>query len=249
MKNSRRHFTLVELLVVVGIIAILAAMIMPALNYARVATKRSTCLSNQGQTMKIVIPVMTANDSFLVSGGSGDSLWTTYLSPKKTDRIQDLTAFRCSAMEYSKPASLAGQSDTNIASSCEQAYGMVTGSATKRIGGTSYSGLDFSGSKIMTFGTGSGAYRVAPNAMVLGGCSASIVNKEIVANAVINLATASGARPADIHGGMVNLFFLDGHADSFNEDGLADSKYYPHATTTTESAETVKKASWLKVNE
>src|SRR5437016_10130959 len=57
----RRGFTLVELLVVLGAIALLMALLLPALVKAREAGRRAKCLSNMRQTGQALMNYLVVN--------------------------------------------------------------------------------------------------------------------------------------------------------------------------------------------
>ncbi|MBN8525434.1 MAG: type II secretion system protein [Planctomycetes bacterium] len=59
---SRRAFTLIELLVVISIIAVLAALLLPAVGLVRDAAKQATCQSNQRQMMMAIHTYAGDND-------------------------------------------------------------------------------------------------------------------------------------------------------------------------------------------
>ncbi len=70
--KTRRGFTIVELLVVISIIAMLSAILLPAVNSARAAARQLQCINNMGQLAKAVSTYVAAKDRFpnYISGGS-----------------------------------------------------------------------------------------------------------------------------------------------------------------------------------
>lgn len=70
--SKKEGFTLIELLVVIAIIAVLMAILMPALNRVKEQGKRATCLSNLKQLTLAWIMYADENNDNLVNGDSGE---------------------------------------------------------------------------------------------------------------------------------------------------------------------------------
>src|SRR5690242_3286136 len=69
--NRLKAFTLVELLVVIGIIAVLISILLPSLNKAREAANRAACLSNLHQIHIMLTMYANSSKGQVCIGGSG----------------------------------------------------------------------------------------------------------------------------------------------------------------------------------
>ncbi len=83
---KKRAFTLVELLVVIGIIAVLISVLLPALNRARGAARTIVCASNMRQIGQATFLYVNDNKGLLPLGSlalnasGGNAVWDTLLS-------------------------------------------------------------------------------------------------------------------------------------------------------------------------
>lgn len=218
MKIKRSNFTIIELLTVIAIIAILAGLLLPALQRARVTAKTTACLSNQRQVVAAMKQSINDADGFFKSFEAGTTarpFWSSYLGNVDTNvgkkYLGDYKIMRCPAMVLN---------DVTPTTMPKQVYGAAHTADTKNT-----DGLDFRGTKYLLTGDTT-PVSISPSALALGYCNMN--GKE--AEALIGTGN-----PVLIHGNQINLFFWDGHVETMNETQAKQNVYLP-STTKTESA-------------
>jgi prepilin-type N-terminal cleavage/methylation domain-containing protein/prepilin-type processing-associated H-X9-DG protein len=207
VKRSPRGFTLIELLVVIAIIAILAAILFPVFARARIAAKKSACLSNMKQIC--LAWNMYTNDY----DGACPPLvvWSPYLSWEEIlySYVKNYAIFGCPGGDK-VPKSAADISATATAYGPAAGYGWnATVFNYPDYFLVTESDLEAPSDTVFVCDT------VAYNWVSLPGPSAlSVCWNETI----YEVNGVNGTHPSDRHG-IVNVCFCDGHAGAlpYNE--------------------------------
>lgn len=230
IKHNSLNFTLLEFLIIMAIIAILAGLLLPALNKARETARKINCISNLKQVMLTAIAYADDSKGFVPltaytpADASSATLWCHTLSD--TGYLKDKKTLFCTAMNSKYVTKSA-----DFAFGCGYTYGMMRFP-------TSAGSINISRNPVRIFQGGSvdsGSFyckNAAPSCAILFAdsirLSSSVYSPWYVFNPNTNTVGETGMAYAQHGLSYVNAAFADGHADTADarQLNLSGISYY-----------------------